>query len=502
MFINKKIKLILKSLLVTITISALGILSASAKFHNFESATVITQNLTTHANNITLPNITNNASIAVVADGNSPDPDDIGATAVSLALLKSFGVENDLVYYSHSCDLDPFSGSRQTITPQQELNRQQLMQTSCDGTASRWTGFDHIAFYNCRTQRTLATDKLTEVINAATSIKPLAIILAGEPDIIYDAVQSAQPEKRQFVTIVSHHIANEESADEAGKNISDLERNFTAVTVDRIPDQNTGLKTDLSTWHWARDHSDSRIQWLWEQGKIAEQDGVVRFQTGFFDCSDAGMVYYQITGNSTPGVTEMREALTCYIDANPTQPTNNPPFVEITSPANGAVFAVGQQINLAANATDPDGNLDRVNFKLNDGFYASDNTQPFENTFTPDTEGTFKIAARAFDKDGLSTEVFVNINVSSTLSNNDFFENEKTKKLKIYPNPTTNELSLFGIRNKNATISIVDLNGRTILKTIINSSSNRLNVSNLSSGLYLIKLNGNYNNQTLSFIKK
>ncbi|WP_211298231.1 hypothetical protein [Polaribacter glomeratus] len=43
--------------------------------------------------------------IAIVADGNSADPDDLGGTAISLALLRSSGLEKRLVHYSHSCDL-------------------------------------------------------------------------------------------------------------------------------------------------------------------------------------------------------------------------------------------------------------------------------------------------------------------------------------------------------------------------------------------------------------
>ncbi len=372
-----------------------------------------------NTNACNLPTVTNKSSIAVVADGNSPDPDDIGATAVSLALLKSFGLEKDLVYYAHSCDLDPFSGSRQTINAQQERNRQQLMQTSCDGTASRWGGFGGITFYNCRTQRELATNKLRDAINAATSAKPLAIILAGEPDLIYDAVNAAQSGKRKLVTIVSHHIANEESADEPGKNISDLVNKFTTVKLIRIPDQNDGLKTKLSTWHWARDHQDNKIEWLWKQGKIAEQDGVVKFQDGDFDCSDAGMVYFQITGDRTPGVKEFKDALTCYVDGSPnSNDVNVAPTVSVSSPENNAVFQVGQEISLAANASDPDGNLDKVNFKINDAFYKTDTQRPFTNTFTPDKAGTYKIAAKAIDKDGLSLEKFITITVTEVAQEN------------------------------------------------------------------------------------
>ena len=37
--------------------------------------------------------------IAIVADGNSPDPDDFGGSAVSLALLRACGLEKQLVHF-------------------------------------------------------------------------------------------------------------------------------------------------------------------------------------------------------------------------------------------------------------------------------------------------------------------------------------------------------------------------------------------------------------------
>ena len=64
--------------------------------------------------------------IAIVADGNSPDPDDLGGTAVSIALLRASGLENRLVHYSHSCDL--VRDNR--ISEMAEKERHALMQSS------------------------------------------------------------------------------------------------------------------------------------------------------------------------------------------------------------------------------------------------------------------------------------------------------------------------------------------------------------------------------------
>lgn len=47
---------------------------------------------------------------------------------------------------------------------------------------------------------------------------------------------------------------------------------------------------------------DPPVQWLWLQGKIAKVDDVVKFQKGMWDCSDAGMVLYRITGATEDGL--------------------------------------------------------------------------------------------------------------------------------------------------------------------------------------------------------
>ena len=87
--------------------------------------------------------------IAYVADGNSPDPDDLGGTAAALAMLRAAGLADRLVYCAHSCDLV----RAKNISEADELRRQKLLQTVCEGTASRWGGFDDLTFWNCRTQQ-------------------------------------------------------------------------------------------------------------------------------------------------------------------------------------------------------------------------------------------------------------------------------------------------------------------------------------------------------------
>ncbi len=232
--------------------------------------------------------------IAIVADGNSPDPDDLGGTAVSLALLKATGFENRLVHYSHSCDLVRVD----RISERAEKERHAMMQTVCDVTARRWGGFDDITFFDAKWQQEQTVNDLRDAINASSQNDPLWIVEAGEPDIIGYALQASKKSKHKYVKVVTHHPANDDAGDFfSWQDILDF-----GIEEIRIPDQNTHLKVALPEWDWAKNHTDPRIQWVWLQGKIAEVDDVVKFQKGKWDCSDAGMVLYWLTGASNGGL--------------------------------------------------------------------------------------------------------------------------------------------------------------------------------------------------------
>ncbi|AZQ60576.1 hypothetical protein EJ994_10210 [Maribacter sp. MJ134] len=251
--------------------------------------------------------------IAIVADGNSPDPDDLGGTAVSISLLKASGLADRLVHYSHSCDLERV----ERISERAERERHALMQTASDVTARRWGGFDDLTFFDAKWQQKETVTDLAKAINASTANDPLWIIEAGEPDIIGLALDASSKSKHKHVKVVTHHSANDDAGDfYTWQQILDY-----GVEEVRIPDQNVNLKVNLEKWDWAKNHPDPRVQWVWLQGKIAEVDDVVKFQKGKWDCSDAGMVLYWITGATngglkTGGVEDVKKLLLDYIEMN------------------------------------------------------------------------------------------------------------------------------------------------------------------------------------------
>ena len=143
---------------------------------------------------------------------------------------------------------------------------------------------------------------------------------------------------------------------------------------------------------------------------------------------------------------------------NVTEPieTNSKPTVDITSPEEGATFQLGETITLAANASDPDQNLEKVNFKINGDFFKSITVSPFTTNFEPNKVGTYIISAKAFDKKGLNYEVFKTITIVdsqneephiSTNTNSCNFKLPSSNPLQTLERKSYNNIYVFGDAN-------------------------------------------------------
>lgn len=75
--------------------------------------------------------------------------------------------------------------------------------------------------------------------------------------------------------------------------------------------------------------------------------------------------------------------------------------------------------------------------------------------------------------------------------------------ISIYPNPAKDILTIESTSNipidKTA---IIDIMGRVVQSTVVNATSKNLDISNLASGVYLLRLDYNSNSEVLRFIKK
>ena len=90
-------------------------------------------------------------------------------------------------------------------------------------------------------------------------------------------------------------------------------------------------------------------------------------------------------------------------------------------------------------------------------------------------------------------------------SNSSDFEEEaiNSKVVKLFPNPNEGSFTvLFNKEMKNTNIVIYDIFGKSVFNTVIDGTSLDLNIPNITSGLYLVKIISSELNETIKFIKK
>ncbi len=83
-------------------------------------------------------------------------------------------------------------------------------------------------------------------------------------------------------------------------------------------------------------------------------------------------------------------------------PSNQPPTVSLTAPANGATYVAPASIALSASASDADGTVARVEFYRGTTLLATDATSPYSYTWSSVPAGTYSLTAVAYDNSGAS----------------------------------------------------------------------------------------------------
>ena len=239
--------------------------------------------------------------IAYSADGNGHNLDDIGATPLGLALLRQAGLQDKVVHYDYNSHV---WGSN----PQTE----QMTASALEG-ANRF-GFDSNVFINAVENPNRAHDSLAGAINASTAEDPLFIVVAGPMDVACKGILKSKEEKRKHVVVISHSQWNNmhrytesdciatEDQDEIAVPLHRINNNTrdireTGVWFDQIESQGKGLGApDIKEYVWLKNSSDANLKWTYDRIKLA--------LTGKPNPSDAGMIFYLITGNenATPAI--------------------------------------------------------------------------------------------------------------------------------------------------------------------------------------------------------
>ncbi|AWB65659.1 hypothetical protein C2869_04050 [Saccharobesus litoralis] len=257
----------------------------------------------------------NNNRFAISADGNNQadfqhkwpraDPDDWGGTPVALAIIAKKQAHKNLVHYSYNNFIDAPPHTTETNE----------MAIGVNGAIKHW-GFNPDKFFDVSHNSETALEHLKAEIAKSTKQDPLYFIHMGPTEFFYRAVQrvikAGKADSLSHVYVISHSGYNNQHLrrgdpkfdkspvapqDKHHKMSELIELTGYRINFKQIQDQNAqwdpnklwSSEHDWSVWAWMKDHKDPSVQWLYERMLVNAK--------GVADCSDAGMVYYLLTGD-------------------------------------------------------------------------------------------------------------------------------------------------------------------------------------------------------------
>lgn len=238
-------------------------------------------------------------TIAYSCDGNFHDPDDWAASSVALAILASAGLQDKLAHFHYNSILSANDAEWEVEHEKSVLGAVELF------------GFDRKRFFNCQKEYTEAVAHLTQVINAAGPHSPLYLIVAGPVDVPLAALRAANSENRSFVYCISHSRWNDGFGSDFKFSATKRDIIELGVRWVQIQDQNARLSTspyrrvaassnklrspwaaaapeEFEPYFWMRGSGSRGLQFLWERMVASTRP----------DPSDAGMMYFLVTGDS------------------------------------------------------------------------------------------------------------------------------------------------------------------------------------------------------------
>ncbi|MCW3120909.1 MAG: Fibronectin type domain protein [Flavipsychrobacter sp.] len=191
---------------------------------------------------------------------------------------------------------------------------------------------------------------------------------------------------------------------------------------------------------------------------------------------------------STLGTIATPACVTCAAPASMTT-TAGPHNVSVTWPA--VTGAMGYEYVVNTTMTDPAGagtaattnTVNATGLTASTPYYVHTRTKCGSSTYSPWS------AAKSF-----STSVSTGINM---VNSDDFF-------LRTYPNPVANSLTVEvnGGELSSATLQIMEVDGRIIKNVSLLDNATSVELSNLHSGIYIVKYADNRHSQTVKIIKE
>ncbi len=136
--------------------------------------------------------------------------------------------------------------------------------------------------------------------------------------------------------------------------------------------------------------------------------------TDSISMADSVLVGIAVTSHNTSVATR---ATVDSLSITQGQTSNQPPTVTLTAPANGTTYTATASIALAASASDPEGQLSKVEFYSGGTRLGTDTSAPYSMTWSSVPAGTYSLTAVAYDAAGnkaSSAAVSVTVGTTST----------------------------------------------------------------------------------------
>lgn len=254
----------------------------------------------------------NNNRIAISADGNNgadykdkwpkADPDDWGATPVTIAMIVKMNLTNKLVHYSYNNFIES------NVSPDDE----NMMAIGVNGAIARFNLNPNI-FFDVSKNNEKAKTNLVNELKKSTQSDPLFFLHMGPSEFFYQCIKQCIDEggieALKNVYVISHSGYNDNHLRRPYHHTMEqaIELSGNRINYKRIKDQNAAQQPNVlwnssknfMVWYWMRDSKDPNIRWLF--------DCMNHHPNKVADISDAGLAYYLLTGDDNGSPSKLKD---------------------------------------------------------------------------------------------------------------------------------------------------------------------------------------------------
>jgi RHS repeat-associated protein len=203
-----------------------------------------------------------------------------------------------------------------------------------------------------------------------------------------------------------------------------------------------------------------------------------------FNWTNVAAGSYSITAKATDNAGAVTTSNAASITV--TTPSNQPPAVSLTSPANGASFTAPATIALAATASDADGTVSKVEFFRGTTLIATVTAAPYSFNWTNVAAGSYSITARATDNAGaVTTSNAASITVTSAANQPPAVSLTSPANGASFTAPASIALAASA-SDPDGTVSKVEFFRGTTLIATVTAAPYTFNWTNVAAGSYSI----------------